>query len=379
MPNSPSTHFAPADRSASEDLERQVAIFSDGNFTRHLLDVIPSILLILNQNRQIIYGNRTLLDLIGAEKENFELGLRPGEVLHCVNAGREPGGCGTAEPCTACGMMAAILASLAGSRETRECRLLRHHNGRTEALDLLVWATPLEFQGETYSVFALSDISHEKRRRALERIFFHDVMNVVGSIKGFAELLHDHEPVDRRQIYAMIQEAADQTLDEIEAQRTLAAAESKELTVRCEALSLPMFLPPMLDFYRHHEVGRQRQIALAGAIPELVLVTDRTLLARILGNMLKNALEAAHPGETITVNCLKRDGGIEFSVHNRVIIPPEVQFEIFQRSFSTKGYGRGLGTYSMKVLSEYLDGEVDFTSSEKTGTVFRLRLPFNPA
>jgi sensor histidine kinase regulating citrate/malate metabolism len=52
-------------------------------------------------------------------------------------------------------------------------------------------------------------------------------------------------------------------------------------------------------------------------------------------------------------------------------MPRAVQLQIFQRSFSTKGNGRGLGTYSMKLLSErYLNGRVTFKSSSRDGTVF---------
>jgi sensor histidine kinase regulating citrate/malate metabolism len=49
---------------------------------------------------------------------------------------------------------------------------------------------------------------------------------------------------------------------------------------------------------------------------------------------------------------------------------------IFQRSFSTKGFGRGLGTYSIRLLTErYLKGSVSFTSSALSGTIFRVRYP----
>lgn len=372
------TRFAPAERSSGEDLQRQIDYFSEENLTRHLLDAVPSILLILNQQRQIVYVNHSLLDLLGAKEEEFVFGLRPGEVLRCVHAGREPGGCGTAEPCTACGMVAAILASLSGRKEVRECRFLRQHEGHTEAIDLLVWATPLAFGNESFSIFALSDISHQKRRRALERIFFHDVLNVVGSIKGFSELLQTYDPEDRRDIYAMIQAAADQTIEEIEAQRILAAAESRELQVRPEPLSLSMFLPSLLDLYRHHPVGREKHLDLAQPVPELVVIADRTLLARILGNMLKNALEAARPEETVTVHCARHGGRVEISVRNRAVIPPAAQLEIFQRSFSTKGEGRGLGTYSMKILSEHLGADIAFSSTAEAGTIFRLLLPLTP-
>jgi sensor histidine kinase regulating citrate/malate metabolism len=59
-------------------------------------------------------------------------------------------------------------------------------------------------------------------------------------------------------------------------------------------------------------------------------------------------------------------------------MPKEVQLQLFQRSFSTKGRGRGIGTYSIKLLTEkYLRGKVDFISNEGTGTTFNLYFPKN--
>ncbi len=119
------TRFARAERSSPADLRRQINYFSEENITRRLLDAVPSILLILNQHRQVVYLNRALLDLFGVGSEESVYGSRPGELLHCINAGREPGGCGTAEVCRVCGMVAAILSGLAGRKEVRECRFLR--------------------------------------------------------------------------------------------------------------------------------------------------------------------------------------------------------------------------------------------------------------
>ena len=59
------------------------------------------------------------------------------------------------------------------------------------------------------------------------------------------------------------------------------------------------------------------------------------------------------------------------NVKSEMFISKEVQLQVFQRSFSTKGNGRGIGTYSIKLLSEnYLNGKVGFTSSVSEGTVF---------
>jgi sensor histidine kinase regulating citrate/malate metabolism len=57
-------------------------------------------------------------------------------------------------------------------------------------------------------------------------------------------------------------------------------------------------------------------------------------------------------------------------------MPRNVQLQVFQRSFSTKGADRGLGTYSIKLLTErYLNGKVWFTTSPEGGTTFTCQYP----
>ena len=64
--------------------------------------------------------------------------------------------------------------------------------------------------------------------------------------------------------------------------------------------------------------------------------------------------------------------GVEFWIHNPGLMSRKVQFQMFQRSFSTKGSGRGLGTYGAKLITEqYLKGGISFTSSAGEGTTFR--------
>jgi sensor histidine kinase regulating citrate/malate metabolism len=87
--------------------------------------------------------------------------------------------------------------------------------------------------------------------------------------------------------------------------------------------------------------------------------------------MVKNALEASKKGERVTLGCKEVENGIEFFVHNPDYIPPRIQLQIFNRSFSTKGKNRGLGTYSMKLLTEkYLQGRVSFVTDKEKGTTF---------
>jgi sensor histidine kinase regulating citrate/malate metabolism len=60
------------------------------------------------------------------------------------------------------------------------------------------------------------------------------------------------------------------------------------------------------------------------------------------------------------------------------VIPRETQLQIFHRSFSTKGEGRGIGLYSVKLMTErYLKGTVNFISDDSSGTTFTVTYPLD--
>ena len=142
--------------------------------------------------------------------------------------------------------------------------------------------------------------------------------------------------------------------DEIRSQRDLALAESHDLPVHWEPVNSRDILTGVIETLRKLEAARDREILLHLASAEVTFPSDKSLLARVLGNMLKNALEAATPGRLVTVGCHANTEKVDFWVHNDGAMPRDVQLQVFQRSFSTKGTGRGLGTYSIKLLSAAL-------------------------
>lgn len=358
-------------------LVRQVEAFADTSFTRNLLDTLPATLLILNDAYQIVYASRTVAELLGASGPESLMGRRLGDVLGCVNALQAPGGCSTGEVCNSCKALFAIIEGLEGRQCISDCELLCSIDAETRAAYLRVCSTPLNYQGESFTVLSITDISGEKRRKALERVFFHDIINVVGSIKGFSDLLKSCAVESSEEIFSLIQDASVQVLEEIDAQRTLLAAENNELVPRNEPLGSLLVLQAVAGIYSRHDVARDKTLAVDEAAQDMIFTSDRSLVQRVLGNMVKNALEASRPGDRVTLGCQATAEGLEFTVHNSGEIPLEVRQQIFRRSFSTKGAGRGLGTYSMLLLSEYLGGKVGFSTAEE-GTCFFARFPLAP-
>jgi signal transduction histidine kinase len=367
------TQFAPAERAIEKTIRDQSRYFLSVPLMRQLFDVVPDIVLILNSQRQIVFANTPLLNTLGLTDDKAILGLRPGEALGCIRAFETAGGCGTSEFCSTCGAVKAILTSLLGQQSIQECRITQQ-NG--EALDLQVWASPLEVNGELFSVFAVKDISHEKRRRSLERIFFHDLLNTAGGLQGFAHLLKDVHPGELDLVVEKINALSERLIDEINAQRELSLAENGEFVVRLAEINTLSLLQNVAALYANHEVAQGRAIQIDPQAEAIGFYSDEKLLYRVLGNMAKNALEASPAGGIVTLNCRVHPDAVEFTVHNPTFMPRQVQLQIFQRSFTTKGPGRGLGTYSIKLLSErYLRGRVAFTTSPEAGTTFYARYP----
>jgi len=202
------------------------------------------------------------------------------------------------------------------------------------------------------------------------------VLNTVGGLRGFVELLLESEPEEIPDVASTVSKISGQLIEEIETQRSLLAAETNELAANLEELKTREILEELAVVYRRHEVAGDKSITIAADSESLVFRSDHALLSRVLGNMLKNALEATPAQGNVTLGVRRDADQVEFRVNNPAFMPRDVQLQVFSRSFSTKGAGRGIGTYSMRLLaSRYLRGAVDFSSSEAQGTTFRLRLP----
>ena len=373
------TEFAPAEREPIEIVRRQAAQVKGLPWVPAIANSMLNIVLILNARRQIVFASENIKQLMPDVSPVDLLGQRPGEALGCTHAQLMPGGCGASSFCSECGALRAVLASLVGRRDVEECRLLlRTGRPGMDALDFLVVATPLKLGGEDYCIVALSDISHEKRRRALERIFFHDLINIAGGVEGLAGIIAASAPDAMQRDLRLLQDGLRDMLEEIQAQKDLAAAETHELVVHPAPIHAGELLRQLTERYQHNPIARRKQIVLAAGSVEVEFTADPVVLRRVLGNVVKNALEASQPGQTVTIRCAATEDDVRFQVHNTAVMARSVQLQVFKRSFSTKGAGRGLGTYSVKLLTErYLRGQVSFTTLPEQGTTFTVILPRN--
>lgn len=365
------TEFLPAERIPIDVIHRQAETIQRTPLTSQVLNSVLNYVFVLNPQRQIVFASQNWHQLIPELKPEALLGLRPGEALGCVHAHEQPTGCGSTAYCEECGAVKAILASLSGSPAMNEYHLTRIVNCREEAMDLLIYASPLNLHGENYYLLTVIDISHEHRRRALERIFFHDVINSAGGLEALAALLGEAVPASVKTDWKLLQDGLHDLYDQVQAQKDLAAAENHELKVLPAPFIPALVLEDVVRLYQNHLLARDRRLRLVQPLASNEITSDVTVLRRVLGNLVKNALEATPPGETVSAGCEAMAGRIRFWVHNPAFMERSVQLQVFSRSFSTKGLGRGLGTYSARLLTEkYLGGKIGFTTDPVEGTTF---------
>jgi K+-sensing histidine kinase KdpD len=373
------TEYAPAQISSKKEIEMQSKVLRSIPFIYELLGSIAGIAVIVNNNRQVVYANETFFDTLGVEDFESFLGLRLGNIYGCIHSQNTTGGCGTSKYCRYCGAVNVILDSQkTGKQIVKECRLSVKSDENMECLDISIKATPLVVLEEAFTVISVFDISDKKRKEVLERMFYHDVINKAGGINSLIAFIKYNSSLDNNdleELFDTLYISSNELVEEIVAQRDLALAERNELILKPEVVDSEELVQTIVNLFKKHEIGKDKCIEVVVPKDELVLVTDKIILSRVLGNLLKNALEASEPNQIVTLE-LRKNQSIEFIVKNMTYMPEEVEKQLFKRSFSTKGKGRGLGTYSVKLLTErYLKGAVHFNTDVNKGTQFHVLLP----
>jgi signal transduction histidine kinase len=315
-----------------------------------------------------------MLNMLDSISMQQALGQRVGELFGCRYA-FAVNGCGTSEHCSACGAVRSMTTCTWEHTAVEECSLTNDKTKTT--LDLRVHSTFIDVFGETFILCSLFDISSEKRRGVMERIFFHDIMNTVNGINGVTTALNDANADDQQMYFSYLKLLLNSMSDQITSHQVLTMAEKDEYRSEQHRLSTIDFLMEEVEKHKQQAILEGKGMRIDTDSEEHMFTSDKTLLSRVLGNMIKNALEAEPTGATIDIGVRKDiDGCLCFWVHNKCIMPEKSKLQIFNRSFSTKGENRGLGTYSMKLLTEkYLKGSITFISDQGKGTVFTVRIP----
>ena len=325
----------------------------------NVMDDAGTTFVVLDENLRIQYVNYTPIDRA--------LNISPGDLLKCANACNAEHGCGTHENCRLCKLRNMVETSLFTNKkmETDADFLI------SDNTDYSVHAisTPFTFEGRTWTIVLLIDKTDQHRELMMERVFFHDLLNLSGALNGLLDCMQYEE--DPKELMQTVKGISGQLLEEIEAQRDLIYAKNNLLKPSPKRFQAS----EAVDFVNESLVPVSKDmwdvtLAIDSTLTNEMLNSDKGLVNRVIHNMVKNACEASH-STTVTVKARAEGDKVVFSVHNDAVMSDDVKSKVFIYGNSTKGAGRGLGTYSMKLIGEnFLHGHVWFRSEERFGTEF---------
>jgi signal transduction histidine kinase len=224
--------------------------------------------------------------------------------------------------------------------------------------------------------------ANEAKTRFLRSVS-HELRAPVNSILGLAGLLADDDPnEERRRQVAYLSASARSLLDLVNELLDLARAESGRLDVARTAVPLAPLFAELRGTLRPMAAERGLDLTVDQPAANAALVwADHELLARVLRNLLINALDFTERGQ-VRLGSALRSGAVEIEVADTGIgISLADQGNIFEEFFQVPGpvqtrrHGTGLGLPYARRATEALGGTISVASEPGRGSVFTVRLP----
>jgi PAS domain S-box-containing protein len=243
-------------------------------------------------------------------------------------------------------------------------------------------------------VAAVSDVTDQVRaRQALEdsvrfaeqfvAILGHDMRNPLNAIRMAAMLMHrkageDSETKLAERIMSSTGRMANMVAQLLDLTRSRLAG---GIVIERRPSDLDGIVTGVVDELKAVHPTREVRCALCpGARGEW----DAGRLAQVVSNLVGNAIQHGEPSKPVDVRVTTTDGDAVLTIHSfGPPIPPEllpVLFDPYRRGETrgVKSEGLGLGLFICEQVVAAHGGRIDVTSSERDGTMFRVRLPRKP-
>jgi signal transduction histidine kinase len=244
---------------------------------------------------------------------------------------------------------------------------------QTDRLEILL-------EKEHHTVDELRELNRMKGE--FVAVVSHELRTPVTALIGYAKTLRQPEfagdTVLREEFLERMERQGDRLLRLVENLLTASRLESHRLEL---SISRVLFEDLVREVIEGLATEASRvHVSLPDDLP--VLYTDRLLLARVLQNLIDNALKYSPDGSPCELEAQVEGDTLVFWVRDYGIgIPGDEVPRIFDRfyqvdSSSTRTFrGAGLGLSLVRDLSDHLGGRVEVQSLEGEGSRFTVRLP----
>jgi PAS domain S-box-containing protein len=213
----------------------------------------------------------------------------------------------------------------------------------------------------------------------------HEIRTPMNGILGFADLLKNPmlSGESQNMYIEAISSSGKRMLSIINDLIDISKIEAGQIELKREPTDLRKLLEEQIMFFRPEAEKRKISLSLKAELPAgLIIETDRTKLAQVLTNLLKNALKFTLENGSIELGCkLKEDSELFFYVKDTGIgIRKGLQEKIFERfrqgDKAEHHEGIGLGLAISRAFVEQLGGKIRLESEYGKGAVFSFSIPF---
>ena len=242
-------------------------------------------------------------------------------------------------------------------------------------LVLLATAARAARRGEREAARAAAARSEEREAR---RVVVHEMKTPLTAVRGLTQLLSGFElsPEERARVVAMVGEETERLGGMIESLNAVERMRLADFDGTARPVDLGALATRRAGAIGAGTPGRVRAEAAGG----VVVLGDEGLLARVVDNLVGNALKFSPPTSIVRVTAALRAGEALLAVSDDGPGIPEAEREkVFARFVRGSGAGGaeglGLGLSLVHEVVTWHRGHVSVRSGEGTGSVFEVALP----
>ena len=223
-------------------------------------------------------------------------------------------------------------------------------------------------------IIAFSDIRNELSSREMEswtkliRVLTHEIMNNVAPITSLSETLsHKANDNEIKEGLSVINSTGKQLLNFVDNYRRMTLIPKPQPKL----FYVKPFLERMVAISK--EYSKTSDIHQDISLPDLLLYADESLIAHVVTNILKNAVEAGASAITIAAYTAPDDSVCIDISNNGKPIPTDEAQQIFVPFFTTKPTGSGIGLSISRQIMKQSGGSIELIPSGNATTLFRLK------
>lgn len=223
----------------------------------------------------------------------------------------------------------------------------------------------IRIKDEELRIIALSDINRELDEREIDswirltRVLTHEIMNSLTPVTSLSETLltlPGAENEELRQGLETIRSTGQGLINFVMSYRKLTRLPSPEPSL----FYVRPFLERMIRLAQHQHDCPNIRISLADTAEDLIVFADENLIAQVVTNLLKNAIQAigqAPDGQIMLKAYCDEKENVRMEISNNgPAIPPEAAEQIFVPFFTTKEEGSGIGLSLSKQIMRLSGG-----------------------